>query len=139
MGYAISSTLLAGLLTDARNSPDREICGLLYGADGRIAEAEACANVAADPARGFEIDPAALFAAHRRARAGAPGVGMGVIGHYHSHPSGAAVPSARDAAQAMGDGALWLILTAREARLWRSDRVGAFDEVGLFADGRKNR
>jgi len=98
---------------------------------GRIAEAEACANVAADPARRFEIDPGALFAAHRRARAG----GQAVIGHYHSHPSGAAVPSARDAAQAMGDGALWLILTAREGRLWRSDRIGAFDEVELEVEG----
>ena len=133
MRYAISSTLLARLLTDAQNSPDREVCGLLFGSEGRIAEAEPCANAAADPARSFEIDPAALFAAHRRARGG----GVEVIGHYHSHPSGAAVPSARDAAQAMGDGALWLILTAGEARLWRSDRVGAFDEVGLVADDGK--
>ena len=135
MGYAISSTLLSRLLADAQNSPDREVCGLLYGVPeaggGRITEAEACANVAADPARRFEIDPGALFAAHRRARAG----GQAVIGHYHSHPSGAAVPSARDAAQAMGDGALWLILTAREGRLWRSDRIGAFDEVELEVEG----
>ncbi|MEO6216004.1 MAG: M67 family metallopeptidase [Sphingomonas sp.] len=133
MRYAISSTLLAGLLADAQNSPDREVCGLLFGAEGRITGAEACANVAADPARSFEIDPTALFAALRRARNGGPAV----IGHYHSHPSGAAVPSARDAAQAMGDGALWLILTAREGRLWRSDRVGAFDEVGLIVDDGK--
>ena len=133
MGYKISSTLLGGLLADAKNAPDREVCGLLFGADGRIAEAEATANVAADPARSFEIDPAALFAAHRRARAG----GAAVIGHYHSHPSGAAVPSARDTAQAMGDGALWLILTAGEGRLWRSDRLGAFDEVALVVDGGK--
>ena len=133
MGYAISSTLLDGLLAEAQNSPDREVCGLLYGSKGRIAEAEPTANVAADPARSFEIDPAALFAAHRRARAGA----VAVIGHYHSHPSGTAMPSARDAAQAMGDGALWLILTAREGRLWRSDRIGAFDEVALIIDDGK--
>ncbi|MEO7688160.1 MAG: M67 family metallopeptidase [Sphingomonas sp.] len=133
MGYKISSTLLERLLTDTNNSPHAEICGLLYGSRGRIAEAEACANVATDPARAFEIDPAALFAAHRRARAG----GAAVIGHYHSHPSGAAVPSARDAAQAMGDGALWLILTAREGRLWRSGRLGAFDEVALIVDDGK--
>ena len=139
MGYKISSTLLGGLLADARNAPDREVCGLLFGVSvgggGRIAEAEPCTNVAADPARSFEIDPAALFAAHRRARAGGPAI----VGHYHSHPSGVAVPSARDAAQAMGDGALWLILTAREARLWLTERVGAFDDVGLIPDGRKNR
>ncbi|MEP7005495.1 MAG: M67 family metallopeptidase [Sphingomonas bacterium] len=133
MGYKISSTLLGGLLVDAKNAPDREVCGLLFGTQGRIAEAEATANVAADPARAFEIDPAALFAAHRRARAGGPAI----VGHYHSHPSGAAVPSARDAAQAMGDGALWLILTAREGRLWRTDRIGAFDEVALIVDDGK--
>ena len=133
MGYKISSTLLGGLLADAKNAPDREVCGLLFGAEGRIAQAEATANVAADPARSFEIDPAVLFAAHRQARTG----GAVVIGHYHSHPSGAAVPSARDAAQAMGDGALWLILTAREGRLWRSGRLGAFDEVALIVDDGK--
>ena len=133
MGYKISSTLLGGLLADAKNAPDREVCGLLFGAEGRIAQAEATANVAADPARSFEIDPAVLFAAHRQARTG----GAAVIGHYHSHPSGAAVPSARDAAQAMGDGALWLILTAREGRLWRSGRLGAFDAVALIVDDGK--
>ena len=75
MGYKISSTLLERLLADTKNSPHAEVCGLLYGSlsdgsGGRIAEAEACANVAEDPARAFEIDPAALFAAHRRARTG---------------------------------------------------------------------
>ena len=93
----------------------------------RIEAAQACANVAANPARTFEIDPAALFAAHPAARRGGPQV----IGHYHSHPSGQAVPSARDAAQAMGDGALWLILTADTARLWQSVEPGAFEPVGL--------
>ena len=127
MGYAISSTLLDGLLAAAKNSPDAEVCGLLLGAAGRIEAAEACANVAPDPARAFEIDPAALFAAYRRARGG----GAPVIGHYHSHPSGEAVPSARDEAQAMGDGALWLILAGDEARLWRTVRAGVFEAVEL--------
>ncbi|MEO9129762.1 MAG: M67 family metallopeptidase [Sphingomonas sp.] len=131
MGYGISSTLLARLLTDAKNSPDAEVCGLLFGVADRIEAAEACANVAPDPARAFEIDPVALFAAHRRARAG----GAAVIGHYHSHPSGVAAPSPRDAAQAMGDRALWLILAGDEARLWRTMRAGAFDEVGLKVQG----
>jgi proteasome lid subunit RPN8/RPN11 len=115
------------LLTEAKNSPDCEVCGLLFGAEGRIEAAERCANVAAEPGRAFEIEPAALFAAYRRARAG----GAQVIGHYHSHPSGEPVPSVRDAAQAMGDGALWLILTALEGRLWRSVEVGMFEEIGL--------
>lgn len=127
MAYGISSTLLARLLSAAQDSPGAEICGLLLGSEGLIAEARPCRNVAPDPARAFEIDPVQLFAAHRQARDG----GALVIGHYHSHPSGAAVPSGRDAAQAMGDGALWLILTGDAARLWRSVRIGAFDEVAL--------
>lgn len=130
MGYGISSTLLARLLTEAENSPHAEVCGLLFGSATLIEAVQSCLNVAPEPARAFEIDPAALFATHRRARGGGPQL----IGHYHSHPSGEPVPSARDAAQAMGDGALWLILTAREARLWRTDRVGMFEAVGLAVE-----
>lgn len=125
----ISSTLLSRLLNDARLSPAQEVCGLLFGTPGWIAAAQACANVAPDPRRHFEIDPAALFAAHRAARAG----GRQVIGHYHSHPSGIAVPSARDAAGAMGDDALWLIVTTTEARLWRTPTPGAFVAVDYAA------
>ncbi|WP_034158626.1 Mov34/MPN/PAD-1 family protein [Sphingomonas sp. ERG5] len=127
MGIAISSTLLRRLLNAACASPDAEICGLLFGSSERIEAAEAAINVAPDPARLFEIDPAALFAAHRAARAG----GARMIGHYHSHPSGTPVPSARDAEAAMGDGAYWLILTPNEARLWRSVAIGAFEPVPL--------
>jgi proteasome lid subunit RPN8/RPN11 len=124
MSVTISSELVQRLAAAADASPDAEICGLLFGAAERIDTAEACANVAANPARAFEIDPRALFAAHRRARRG----GVPVIGHYHSHPSGLPVPSPRDAAQAMGDGAVWLILGGGIARVWRSVEVGAFVE-----------
>ncbi|RKE53087.1 proteasome lid subunit RPN8/RPN11 [Sphingomonas sp. PP-CE-1A-559] len=124
MSVTISSELLRRLVAEAAASPDAEVCGLLFGAEGRIEMAEACANVALNPARAFEIDPTALFAAHRHARSG----GMAVIGHYHSHPTGSPVPSPRDAAQAMGDGAVWVILGTGGARAWRSVEVGAFVE-----------
>ena len=127
MSVTISSELLVRLLAEAEASPDAEICGLLFGGAGRVEAAEACANVAANPARAFEIDPKALFAAHRRARGG----GLAVIGHYHSHPSGSPVPSPRDAAQAMGDGAVWVIVGGGEARAWRSVEVGAFVEESI--------
>ncbi len=127
MSVTISSQLLRQLIAEAVASPDVEVCGLLFGTAGRISAAEACANVAADPARTFEIDPTALFAAHRRARSG----GLAVAGHYHSHPSGSPVPSPRDAAQAMGDGAVWVILGSGEARAWRSVDVGTFMEEAI--------
>ena len=98
---------------------------MLFGTPEEVVHAVKCANVAADPAISFEIDPTALIAAHNAARAGGPAL----VGHYHSHPNGSSEPSARDAEGAMGDGALWLILTNTEARLWLSRAVGAFEEV----------
>jgi proteasome lid subunit RPN8/RPN11 len=127
MTLEISSALLARLLAEAQATPGLEVCGLLFGNSARIAAAEPCANVAPNPARAFEIDPAALFAAHRRARAG----GAAPIGHYHSHPTGRAEPSATDVASAMGDGAVWLILAGQDARAWRTVERGAFEAVEL--------
>src|SRR3546814_18987331 len=77
----------------------------LTGADGEIGQAVPAANVASDPRRTFEIDPAVLLAAHRRARS----EGGLVLGPYHSHPGGRPMPSHRDAARALSGGAIWLI------------------------------
>lgn len=121
MAIRISRAALDAIARQAAASPAAEVCGLLLGAAGLAAEdvrtALPAANVAADPARRFELDPAALIAAHRRARAG----GEAVLGHYHSHPSGDVRPSARDAAMAFEANALWLIC-APDGRwaLWRA-------------------
>ncbi|MGR6328206.1 M67 family metallopeptidase [Sphingomonas sp. XXL09] len=123
----IASDLLDRILTHAAATPGREVCGLLLGHGDHVEQVQPCANVAADPTRHFEIDPAALIAAHRAARAG----GAAVIGHYHSHPSGSAVPSARDAADAAADGALWLIVAAGAVQAWRAVDAGAAE--GRFA------
>lgn len=131
MTVEISRSLLDRLVAEAAANR-HEICGLLLGSPGRIADAVACANVAADPARSFELDPQALLAAHRAARAG----GARIAGHYHSHPSGRAEPSDRDRAMAYGDGALWLILADGAARLWVSDRPGELTPATLLACAR---
>jgi proteasome lid subunit RPN8/RPN11 len=128
MGLKISSALLARLVAESAASA-YEVCGLLFGTDEEVVHAVKCANVAADPATTFEIDPAALIAAHKVARAGGPAL----VGHYHSHPNGSPEPSARDTAAAMGDGALWLILTKTGARLWRTRKLGMFEEVAIEA------
>ncbi len=117
MKARISRSLLAQIVDRAAGEA-AEICGLLTGSAGsgayRIEGHIAAANVAPDPARHFELDPAVLIVAHRAARAG----GAQVIGHYHSHPSGLAMPSATDAACAAPDGSLWLIIADGTARLW---------------------
>lgn len=92
----------------------REACGLLFGDVDRISGAEVTANVAEDPERGFEIDPAALLAAHKTERAG----GRRIAGYWHSHPSGDATPSATDASMAAPDGKLWLIYANGDMSLW---------------------
>jgi len=131
MRVMIASLLLDRIVALAAAEED-EICGLLLGAEaGHIMAIAPAANVAADPARHFELDPTVLIAAHRAARAGGPAV----IGHYHSHPSGVAIPSATDAACASPDGSLWLIVAGQAARLWiaKQDEAGqvAFKEVLL--------
>ncbi len=98
-----------------------EICGLLLGTAERVEAMTATRNVAQDPARHFEVDPAALFAALRATRRGGPAI----LGHYHSHPRGSPDPSMTDAAQAAADGRLWLIVGGGTARLWRAVAQGS--------------
>lgn len=133
MGVApnLSTDLLEQIRIEAAARPGVEICGLLLGRDGRVEEARPCRNVAVDPARRFEIDPAALLAAHRAARAGGPTI----LGCYHSHPSGRPEPSARDAAAAEPNGWLWLIVANGQLRGWRAVESGTlfgrYDEVAM--------
>lgn len=128
---AISTELLAQIVAHAQRSPIAEVCGLLFGTRDAILALEPCTNVAAEPARRFEIDPAQLLAAHRRSRGGGPAV----VGHYHSHPSGRAWPSATDAADAIADGSVWLIVAGSDVTAWRAVANGAvegrFDRLAL--------
>lgn len=137
MVVCISRVLLEALLARAAASPDAEVCGLLLGEGDEVRAAPALANVAPDPARRFELDPAGLLAAHKAARFGGPAV----LGHYHSHPSSTAEPSACDAAMALEDGALWLILAPPHWALWRAGDNGlhgrfAAEPVALTDDAR---
>jgi proteasome lid subunit RPN8/RPN11 len=120
MRVGISSAALQQIMAAAAASPDAEICGLLFGTSAAIERAEPCANVAAEPARAFEIDPAALIAAHKAMRDG----GARLIGCYHSHPHGPARPSPRDAEAANPDGWLWLIAAGDEVTAWRAVAAG---------------
>jgi proteasome lid subunit RPN8/RPN11 len=110
----IASRVRETLLAEAVAAAGEECCGLLLGTPGRIAAIVPARNVAADPARSFEIDPATLLRTHREAR----GRGEQVIGHYHSHPDGQPEPSLRDAARAVGNGDIWLIIAAGTINAW---------------------
>jgi proteasome lid subunit RPN8/RPN11 len=121
---AISRDILNEIVQKCKAAAPREACGLLFGADGAVSSWSETPNVAADPLRHFEIDPAALIAALRAERGGEPQL----LGYWHSHPSGDAAPSATDAAMAAPDGKLWLIVAGGAITVWRAVERGAVHE-----------
>lgn len=123
----------------ARSAPV-EACGLLLGRRRAglvvIEAATEARNVAPEPRRAFEVDPAHLFAALRAARGpGAPAI----VGVWHSHPSGLLCPSAADRAAALEPALLWVI-AAPDGRLaaFRPDAATprGFRPVALVEPGR---
>ena len=126
-----SSETLGRLLREAAASSE-EICGILCGDGAAILDARPAANVAADPARHFEIDPAILFAAHRQARRGGPAV----IGCYHSHPGGRPEPSWHDRENGGAADFVWLIagISGPEGAMALAGFTGeAFEPVSLIS------
>ncbi|RGP39934.1 Desampylase [Altererythrobacter insulae] len=101
--------------TQALAAGPRECCGILLGEGGRITQALATPNSHALPETHFEIDAQSLIDAHRAEREGGPGI----LGYYHSHPTGEAAPSATDQAMAAGDGRIWVIVAGDQLRFWR--------------------
>lgn len=124
MTIEVTSGTIATLLEEAEKSAPEECCGLLLGAGAIVQEARPATNVAPDPARHFDIDPSALFAAHRSARSGGPEL----LGYYHSHPDGHPVPSATDCEHASGDLRVWAIVAGGEVTFWR-DKTDGFEAL----------
>lgn len=109
-----------------------EVCGVLVGdrardadsegegvteadAADRVAEAVPVANVADDPERLYELDPAETVAAIEDAEAR----GRDVIGFYHSHPRGPVEPSETDRERATWTGSVYAIVAPEEIVAYR--------------------
>ena len=120
MAIEVTSGVMATLLSEAAKAAPRECCGVLLGEGDAVREARPAANLSTEPEVRFEIDPAALFAAHKAARAGGPQV----IGYYHSHPAGQPVPSATDCEHSTGDLRIWAIVAGGEVAFWRDTGEG---------------
>ncbi|MFY9689977.1 MAG: M67 family metallopeptidase [Candidatus Acidiferrales bacterium] len=87
-----SGDVCGSMLEHARRVPGHECCGLLAGRDGVITHAFPAVNVAADPTKGYEIDPRETVQLMREFRERE----LEFLGIYHSHPNGKNEPSARD-------------------------------------------
>jgi len=123
--------MLAEIRTDCAGRAPEEACGLLLGAGGAVEGSLPAPNVAEERLRHFEIDPAALFGAHRAARNGGPPL----LGCYHSHPGAQAFPSRLDADRALDAGWIWLILGQDGEKAYRvvanGPIHGRFEAVGI--------
>ena len=124
MPLAVARSVIATLVAEAARAAPEEACGLLLGSAERIESAVSTRNVHPTPRTHFEIDPAALIAAHRAAREG----WAGIAGYWHSHPTGPAAPSATDRASASGDGRIWAIVADGVVAFWR-DASGGFEAL----------
>jgi proteasome lid subunit RPN8/RPN11 len=125
--------IVAGLRRHAAAALPAECCGALIGAIHRdrreIRTMIPLANQAVGPDR-YSIDARTVLRLERQAAC----IGLSVIGFYHSHPGGAALPSATDLEHAC-PGYLYLIVAAGglDLRAWRlrDDRHG-FAELVLL-------
>ncbi len=108
--------LRAQIAAEARAAYPGECCGLIVGEGFSVTALHPSRNLASAPDR-FEIDPSLQFRLMRE--------GRGIIGCYHSHPDGAAEPSARDAELAVDGDLVWLIAGAADslaAYVWNGAR-----------------
>jgi desampylase len=123
------------MLLWADEAGKHECCGFVLGQGNHVSTVELAQNVAADPRRHFEIDPARLIAMHKRVRDG----GIPTLGYFHSHPNGLARPSANDIAKAADDGRYWLIIAAGDVSAWKpvgyEGDVTGFEPVVLIVEG----
>jgi proteasome lid subunit RPN8/RPN11 len=111
----IPAELLAAMRRLAQAAEPNEACGLLLGEGARVVALAPARNVAETQADAFEVDPVLHLRLQRMARARS---GRDVLGVWHSHPRGSAVPSARDREGAWDESLLWLITAAEGTRGW---------------------
>lgn len=107
----LPAAVLRAVRSHACDAAPDECVGVLLGHGERVARAMALPNRAATPRTRFFADPQELFDALR----GADARGETLLAVYHSHPKGAAFPSATDIAAAQGT-PLHLIVTPEAVR-----------------------
>jgi proteasome lid subunit RPN8/RPN11 len=114
----IPQTLLERITEAAEAAFPHECCGLLAGRGGVAGETLVTrmvpsANVTETRAEdSFEIDPQVRFDLMRALE----GTGERIVGHYHSHPGGPALPSATDLKMAYETDLIWVIVAVKDGR-----------------------
>lgn len=106
----LTAAQLASIADAAEAAYPGECCGLLVGSGNRhlrVTRLVPAANLLRDEAHDrFELDPRIRFETERAVR----GTTDRIVGHWHSHPDGAAIPSPTDLEQAWEPDLIWLIV-----------------------------
>jgi desampylase len=121
------------IVAHAIEAAPAECCGLLLGRHEEIVDAVRTRNVAGEPTRRYQIDPADYFRQIRESRAR----GLEVIGAYHSHPRSDPHPSDTDRAHGFGDFVFLIVGLGRgtpELAGW-TWRDGNFASIPLVRSG----
>ena len=111
----------AALSAEAEHARPAECCGVLAGCDGRVTTVYPVPNAADDRVARYEMDPAELWAARRRAR----DERLEVLGFYHSHPRTPPVPSSHDVERAYYPDAVYAIVGLAPRFEVRAFRISA--------------
>ena len=101
------------ILSHSEGAYPEECCGLLVGerrsGDIYVYEVHESTNIADTPVDRFEIDPQLRFDLERRMR----GENLDLVGVYHSHPDGPALPSQIDIERTWESNLVWLITAVK--------------------------
>ncbi len=95
------------LIDHCLRDPEREACGLLSGRENRVTRFYPIDNIASQPKRNYEMEPAQQIAAMAHMRRH----GQQLLAIAHSHPESAAEPSSTDIEQASYPEAIYLIVS----------------------------
>ena len=114
----------------------RESCGLLVGqrvGDSiQVCEVHQSDNIAMEPAHRFEVDPQLRFDLERWLRK----TSLELVGVYHSHPEGDALPSVTDIARAWEPNLFWLITAVRGGSARATKCYFLFESLSKFKEAR---
>ncbi|HVN55088.1 MAG TPA: M67 family metallopeptidase [Anaerolineaceae bacterium] len=121
-GLLLTEAILAEMREHVERLCPEEACGLLGGLEGRVSVVIPVSNELHSPLR-FRMDPREMLAAFKRIEQ----TGEELVGIYHSHPKGPAVPSPTDQAEFAYPGTIYLI--------WSPTSQGDWQVRGFSLDG----
>jgi proteasome lid subunit RPN8/RPN11 len=127
----LSATARNALVAEACAADPAECCGLLAGSGDVVERIYPVPNAARERPNQYEMAPAEMWAARRRAAAD----GYEVLGFYHSHPRTAPVPSSYDVERAYYPDAIYAIVGPSAEPRVRAYRIsgGHVEEVEVVA------